>query len=157
MKKKNIYVNQSQELLRLFEEAGNGSKVMCVPMDYAKKDHVVMLCDGNGHILRKPFPVKNSPEGIEYLIEQVTRSCQHRQIDPKHVFFGGEDVGSFAENFIHTLRSGGVDRRRRQRPGCQETTSQFTSQYRSSRFNGHRFHVAEPQGQLFSCTIRYLS
>ena len=107
MKKKNIYVNQSQELLRLFEEAGNGSKVMCVPMDYAKKDHVVMFCDGNGHILRKPFPVKNSPEGIEYLTEEVTRSCRHRQIDPKHVFFGGEDVGSFAENFIHTLRSGG--------------------------------------------------
>ncbi|MBU0735279.1 MAG: transposase [Proteobacteria bacterium] len=107
MKKKNIYVNQSQELLRLFEEAGNGSKVMCVPMDYAKKDHVVMFCDGNGHILRKPFPVKNSPEGIEYLTEQVIRSCRHRQIDAKHVFFGGEDVGSFAENFIHTLRSGG--------------------------------------------------
>jgi len=107
MKKKNIYVNQSQELLRLFEEAGNGANVMCVPIDYAKKDHVAMFCDGYGHILRKPFPVKNSPEGIEYLTEQVTRSCLHRHIDLKHVFFGGEDVGSFAENFIHTLRSGG--------------------------------------------------
>jgi len=39
MKKKNIYTNQSQELLTLFEEAGNGAKVMCVPIDYAKKDH----------------------------------------------------------------------------------------------------------------------
>ena len=37
MKKKNIYVNQSQELLSLFEEAGNSGKVMCVPIDYAKK------------------------------------------------------------------------------------------------------------------------
>ena len=64
MKKKNIYSNQSQELLTLFEEAGNGAKVMCVPIDYAKKDHVAMLCNGNGHILRKPFSVKNSPEGI---------------------------------------------------------------------------------------------
>ena len=107
MKKKNIYVNQSQELLRLFEEAGNSSNVMCIPMDYAKKDHVVMFCDGNGRILRKPFSVKNNPEGIEYLTEQVTRSCQHRQIDLKHVFFGGEDVGSYAENFVNTLRSGG--------------------------------------------------
>ena len=107
MKKKNIYTNQSQELLTLFEEAGNGAKVMCVPIDYAKKDHVAMLCNGNGHILRKPFSVKNSPEGIEYLIEQVTRSCSHRQIDLKHVFFGGEDVGSYAENFVNTLRSGG--------------------------------------------------
>jgi len=107
MKKKNIYTNQSQELLTLFEEAGNGAKVMCVPIDYAKKDHIAMLCNGNGHILRKPFSIKNSPEGIEYLIEQVTRSCSHRQIDHKHVFFGGEDVGSYAENFVNTLRSGG--------------------------------------------------
>jgi transposase len=107
MKKKNIYVNQSQELLRLFEEAGNGAKVMCVPIDYAKKDHVAMFCNGLGHILRKPFSIKNSPEGIAYLTEQVTRSCDHRGIDPKHVFFGGEDVGSYAENFVNTLRSGG--------------------------------------------------
>jgi transposase len=107
MKKKNIYTNQSQELLTLFEEAGNGAKVMCVPIDYAKKDHVAMLCNGHGHILRKPFSVKNSLEGIEYLTKQVTRSCSHRQIDLKHVFFGGEDVGSYAENFVNTLRSGG--------------------------------------------------
>ena len=107
MKKKNIYVNQSQELLSLFEEAGNNDKIMCVPIDYAKKDHIVMFCNGYGHILRKPFSVKNSPEGIEYLTEQVTRSCSHRRIDHRHVFFGGEDVGSYAENFANTLRSGG--------------------------------------------------
>ncbi|MHC4537569.1 MAG: IS110 family transposase [Planctomycetota bacterium] len=107
MKKKNIYVNQSQELLRLFEDAGNGIKVMCVPIDYAKKDHVVMFCNGHGQILRKPFSITNSPEGIAYLTEQVTRSCDHRGIDPKHVFFGGEDVGSYADNFVNTLRSGG--------------------------------------------------
>ena len=41
MKKRNIYQNQSQELLRLFEEAGSSEKVMCIPMDYAKKDHLV--------------------------------------------------------------------------------------------------------------------
>ena len=107
MKKKNIYVNQSQELLALFEEAGNSGKVMCVPIDYAKKDHVVMFCNGNGEIFRKPFSVKNSPEGIDYLTEQVTRSCVHRSIHPKHVFFGGEDVGSYSDNFVSTLRSKG--------------------------------------------------
>jgi len=37
MKKRNIYQNQSQELLYLFENAGSNDKVMCVPMDYAKK------------------------------------------------------------------------------------------------------------------------
>jgi transposase len=106
-KNRNIYLNQSQELLSLFEDAGNNSKIMCVPMDYAKKDHIVMFCDGNGHILKKPFSVMNNPDGIEYLTDQVTRSCRRRQIDHKHVFFGGEDVGSYAENFIDTLRSGG--------------------------------------------------
>ena len=63
MKRKNIYTNQSQELLTLFEKAGNGAKVMCVPIDYAKKDHVAMLCNGNGRILRKPFPLITPPKG----------------------------------------------------------------------------------------------
>ena len=107
MKKKNIYVNQSPELLTLFEEAGNNGKIMCVPMDYAKKEHVVMFCNGNGDILRKPFSVKNSPEGVEYMIEQLKRSCNHRHINQNHVFFGGEDPGSYADNFVRTLRSGG--------------------------------------------------
>ena len=55
MKKRTIYQNQSQELLRLFEQAGNHSRLMCIPMDFAKKDHVVMFCNGYGDILRKPF------------------------------------------------------------------------------------------------------
>ena len=107
MKKKTIYSNQSQELLRLFEDAGSNAKVMCVPMDYAKKDHVVMFCNGYGDILRKPFSVKNTVEGVEYLTEQVSRSCLHRGIDLRHVFFGGEDVNSYAENFANTLRANG--------------------------------------------------
>jgi transposase len=107
MKKRNIYVHQSQELLGLFEQAGNSTKVMCVPIDYAKKDHVVMFCNGNGDILRKPFPVKNTPEGVNYLAEQVSRSCRYHRINPGHVYFGGEDGGSYTENFANTLRSRG--------------------------------------------------
>ena len=37
MKKRNIYQNQSQEIVNLFEAAGSNEKIMCVPMDYAKK------------------------------------------------------------------------------------------------------------------------
>lgn len=47
MKKKNIFQNQSQEIISLFEMAESRSKVMCIPMDYAKKDHMVMFCNGN--------------------------------------------------------------------------------------------------------------
>ena len=107
MKKRTIYPNQSQELLHLFEAAGSSAKVMCVPMDYAKKDHLAMFCNGHGNILRKPFSVKNSPEGIGYLVDQVTRSCRRRGIKKKHFFFGGEDANSFAENFMNTLRAKG--------------------------------------------------
>ena len=58
MKKRNIYQDRSQELFQLFEQAGNSSNVMCIPIDYAKKDHVVMFCNGYGDILRKPCNVK---------------------------------------------------------------------------------------------------
>jgi hypothetical protein len=32
-------------------------------MDYAKKDHIVMFCDGNGHILKNPFPSETTLRG----------------------------------------------------------------------------------------------
>jgi len=105
MKKRNIFQNQCQEILTIFEMAENRSKVMCVPIDYAKKDHLAMFCDGNGRIIRKPFSVKNSQEGKNYLIDQVTKSCRHHGIGRQHTFFGGEDCGSYADNFIAALRS----------------------------------------------------
>ncbi len=105
MKKRNIFQNQSQEILTLFEMAETRSKVMCIPIDYAKKDHMVMFCNGNGKILRKPFSVKNSPEGKDYLIDQVKKSCRHHGINLQYTFFGGEDCGSYTDNFISGLRS----------------------------------------------------
>ena len=75
MKKKTIFQSQSQEILMLFEKAKDRSKVMCVPIDYAKKEHVAMFCNGNGKIIRKPFSVENSLEGKQFLIEQLTKSC----------------------------------------------------------------------------------
>ena len=43
MKKKSIFPYQSQELNTLFKEAGNNAKVMCIPIDYAKKGSVQFL------------------------------------------------------------------------------------------------------------------
>ena len=132
MKKRNIYQNRSQELLHLFEEAGSSAKVMCVPIDFAKKDHVAMFCNGYGDILRKPFSVKNSPEGVEYIVGQVTRSCRRRGIKKKHVFFGAEDANSYAQNFVNALRSkgwlvGGVNARdaKKQRANLQASTDRL--------------------------------
>jgi len=105
MKKRNVFQNQSQEILSLFEMTKDRSKVMCIPIDYAKKDHVVMFCNGNGRIIRKPFSINNSKEGKDYLLDQVKKSCRHHGISLQHIVFGGEDCGSYADNFISTLRS----------------------------------------------------
>jgi len=105
--KRTIYQAQSQDLRNLFEDAGHPSKVMCVPLDYAKASHTALLCNGTGEYLRKPFTVHNSQKGIDYLIERVRAGCKRHRIKPKHVFFGGEDVPSYAVNFIHALRSRG--------------------------------------------------
>jgi len=64
-----------------------------------------MFCNGNGKVMRKPFSVKNSPEGLKYLIDQAKKSCRHHGIKLEHIFFGGEDCGSYADNFIAALRS----------------------------------------------------
>jgi len=42
-----------------------------------------------------------------FLIDQVMRSCRQRHIKKGHVFFGGEDANSYAENFANALRSKG--------------------------------------------------
>ena len=107
MKKRTIFQQQSQDLLRIFEEAGNSKKVLVVAMDYAKKEHVIMFCNGNGDILRKPFGVWNNPEGVDYLLEQVQKTCTYHKIKTKHVFLGGEDSGSYTENFAQHLREKG--------------------------------------------------
>ena len=107
MKKRTIFQQQSQELMQIFEEAGTSKKVLVVVMDYAKKEHMVMFCNGNGDILRKPFGAWNTPEGINYLLEQVKKTCAYHKINRKHVFFGGEDCGSYTENFILSLRKDG--------------------------------------------------
>lgn len=107
MKKRSIYQEQSQELLRIYEQAGSDKKVLIGAIDYAKQEHMVMFCNGNGDILRKPFTVRNTPQGIEYLSTQLERTCRYHKINPKHVFFGGEDCGSYTENFAECLRERG--------------------------------------------------
>ena len=107
MKKRSIYGQQSQELLRIYEEAATSKKVLIGAIDYAKIDHVVMFCNGNGDILRKPFTVKNTPEGVDFLIAQMESTCRYHKINHKHVFFGGEDCGSYTDNFAACVRDRG--------------------------------------------------
>ncbi len=156
MKKQNIYQNRSQELYALFENAGNNSKVMCIPVDYAKKHHLVMFCNGYGDIIRKPFPVKNSPEGLNYLVDQVKRSCSHRNIQLQHVFFGGEDISSYSESFIHSLRSMGwlvasvnAHEAKKQRENLQASTDRLDLMGIATMLISHRANTCPAQSGIY--------
>jgi len=76
---------------------------MCVPFDYAKKTHTAMVCDGAGRRLHAVFNVHNDRHGLDFLLGIVAGLCRKHKIQRKHVFFGGEDCGSYAFNFIHAL------------------------------------------------------
>jgi transposase len=107
MKNKNIFTAQNQTLIDLFKDAEHPDKVLCIPIDYAKQTHMALCCNGSGKVLKKPFPVKNTPEGIAFLLDAVDGLCRKHSIQRKHVFFGGEDCGTFALNFIYGLRERG--------------------------------------------------
>jgi len=80
---------------------------MCVAFDYAKKIHTAVVCDGNGRRLRSVFNVENNRKGLDFLLGIVSGLCRKHKIKREHVFFGGEDCGSYAFNFIHALVSRG--------------------------------------------------
>lgn len=101
--KSSIYKNQCHQLRVLFEQAKSPSKVLCVPIDYAKSKHVGLICDGYGNVLKKPFTIENNQEGIDFLIEQVSATARHRRIPKSQIFFGGEDLPTYVENFTHQL------------------------------------------------------
>ena len=74
MKKKNIFQNQSQEILNLFEDANDRTKVMCIPMDYAKKNHLV-----NYKTLKLRYGEENQIYSIKILQES---GCDYSLSDP---------------------------------------------------------------------------
>ena len=93
MKNKSIFTRQNQTLINLFRDAEHPDKVLCVPVDYAKQTHMALFCNGSGRQLKKPFPVKNDPEGIAFLLDAVGMICRKHHIKREHVFFGGEGKG----------------------------------------------------------------
>lgn len=107
MSKKSIFTRQNQTLIDLFTQAAHPDKVLCIPIDYAKQTHLALCCNGAGKVLRKAFPVQNSAEGVEHLINTVDKICTKHHINHRHVFFGGEDCGTFSLNFIYALRERG--------------------------------------------------
>jgi transposase len=100
-----IYRNQNALLRALFEHASDPRKVLCVSLDYAKRKHIALCCDGNGDILRKPFAVDNTFEGVAFLIKQISATAGRRKIPNCDIFLGGEDEPSYVANFTAALRA----------------------------------------------------
>jgi transposase len=107
MRKRNLYAARSQEVRECFERAGGPDKVLVVPMDLAKQEHMAMLCLGNGECLCRAFAVRNSPEGADYLVGRIDGLRRQRGIGRENVLIGGEDPAEYTFNFIHRIRLDG--------------------------------------------------
>lgn len=99
-----VYRNQNAHVRAVFERAGEGRKVLCVALDYAKHKHVALICDGNGDILKAAFPVENNAAGVAFLIEQISATARRRKIPKNQIFLGGEDEAAYVANFTAALR-----------------------------------------------------
>jgi transposase len=104
---KSVYRNQNAIIRAIFERAKTPQKVLCVALDYAKSKHVALCCDGNGDILKKPFPVDNTAEGVDFLCAQIDATARRRKIVKKNIFLGGEDEPAYIANFAAALRERG--------------------------------------------------
>ena len=102
-----IYKNQCHQLRVLFDQAKSPRQILCVPIDYAKSKHVGLICDGHGNVLKQAFTIHNNQEGIAFLLERVNATARRRKIPKSQIFFGGEDLPSYAENFAYNLREQG--------------------------------------------------
>jgi transposase len=106
-KSASIYRNQNVLIRAVFERAGDPRKVLCVALDYAKRKHVALICDGNGDVLKAAFPVENNPAGIAFLIKEVSATARRRKIPMNQIFLGGEDEAAYVANFTAALRDRG--------------------------------------------------
>lgn len=102
-----VYRNQNALIRAVFERAGDGRRVLCVALDYAKRKHVALICDGNGDVLKAAFPVENNAAGIAHLIKEVCATARRRKIPKNQIFLGGEDEATYVANFSAALRAKG--------------------------------------------------
>jgi hypothetical protein len=98
-----IFQRSNPAIEKLFAEAGSPKKVMCVPIDYAKRQHTALICNGEGMQLRGPFNIHNNPAGLGFLEAVMAGLCRKHAIHKQHIFFGGEDCSTFCFNFIQAL------------------------------------------------------
>ncbi len=105
--KQDIYPQRSQVAAGVL--AGNHpSDVLIVPIDFAKKEHVVRMCRGTGRFaFKRPLVAKNTAAGAEYLLDRVETCRRRLGIAIGNVLIGGEDPPAHTVNFILALTAAG--------------------------------------------------
>ena len=84
-----VYRNQNSLVRAVFERAGDARKVLCVALDYAKRKHVALICDGHGDVLKASFPVENNAAGIAHLVKEISATARRRKIPKDQIYLGG--------------------------------------------------------------------
>lgn len=59
---KSIFPRSCPAIENVFHDAGSPRKVILLPLDYAKRSHTALACDGEGRQLRAPFDIQNDLE-----------------------------------------------------------------------------------------------
>ena len=98
-----IFQRSNPAIEKVFQNAGSPRKVMCVPIDYAKRQHTALVCNGKGEQLHGVFHIHNTPAGVEFVEDVIRGLCKKHSIPKANVFFGGEDCSAIAFNFIHAM------------------------------------------------------
>lgn len=103
----NIFPVRSQAAAEILSGT-DPRKLLVVPVDFAKRTHVVQIARGTGEYLRKrPLNIHNSEEGACYLLEKVAAVGQRYRIPKGRILFGGEDPAEYAWNFIVRIQAAG--------------------------------------------------
>ncbi len=101
-----LYPDRSQETISFFSKGVIPEKLLIVPVDFAKSDHLVHFCRGTGEfLLNQPISIYNTVKGAEYLEKRIFGICRKYHISKDHILIGGEDPPNYAFNFIHHLKS----------------------------------------------------
>ena len=102
---RSVYRNQNSFVRAVFERAGDARKVLCVALDYAKRKHVALICDGHGDVLKASFPVENNAVGIAHFVKEISATARHRKIPKDQIYLGGEDEAAYVANFTTAHQS----------------------------------------------------
>lgn len=102
-----IYPGRNQAVAKTLD-SNVLSKVLVVPIDFAKEVHVGQICRGTGKfIFRKSFNIKNTSAGAQYLLERIESSCRRFGVSRQNVIVGGEDPPQYVLNFIQAIQANG--------------------------------------------------